>query len=140
MSEPSEQFAYFTITDSFDPEDITRRVGVSPTYSWKKGDLHPRRRMERKFSRWSLRSRLGTDSELEDHIRDVLEQFEQNSSEFQKLAQEFSGCMQLVGYFHEGYPGLHFDPLLIQALAKYGLSVDFDFYELWSDGREDTET
>lgn len=140
MSEPSEQYAYFTITNSFDPEDITRRVGVSPTDSWKKGDLHPRRAMERKFSRWCLRSRLGNDSELEDHIRDVLEQLEQNPSEFQKLAKEFSGCMQLVGYFHEGYPGLHFDMLLIQGLAKYGLSVDFDFYELWSDAREDTET
>lgn len=138
MSEPSEHYAYFTITDSFDPGEITRRVGVSPTDSWKKGDLHPKRRMERKFSRWCLRSRLEAYSELEDHIRDVLEQLEQNPSEFQKLAKEFSGCMQLVGYFHEGYPGLHFDSSLVQGLAKYGLSVDFDFYELWSDGREDT--
>ena len=138
MSEPTEQYAYFTITDSFDPEEITRRAGISPTDSWKKGDLHPKRRMERKFSRWSLRSRLGTDRPLEEHISDVLAQFEQNPSELEKISREFSGCMQLVGYFHEGYPGLHFDATLIQELARYGLSVDFDFYELWSAGREDT--
>jgi len=138
MSQPSEQYAYFTITDSFDPEEITRRVGVNPTDSWKKGSLHPSRGMERKFSRWSLRSRLGTDCSLEDHIKDVLSQLEQNSTEFQKLAKEFGGGMQLVGYFHKGYPGLHFEASLIEGLAKYGLSVDFDFYELWSDGREDT--
>lgn len=138
MPEPSEQYAYFTITDSFDPEEITRRAKVIPTDSWKKGDLHPIRGLERKFSRWSLRSRLGAAHPLEDHITDVLKQLEQNSSEFEKLAREFSGCMQLVGYFHEGYPGLHFDAALVQGLAKYGLSVDFDFYELWSDGREDT--
>ncbi len=46
--------------------------------------------------------------------------------------------MQLVGYFHEGYPGLFFDAPLVHGLAKYGLSISFDFYELWSDGREDT--
>ena len=46
--------------------------------------------------------------------------------------------MQLVGYFHEDYPGLHFDTDLVAGLAKYGLSVDFDFYHLWSDQREDT--
>jgi hypothetical protein len=140
MSRPSEQYAYFTITDSFDPEEITHRTGVNPTDSWKKGDLHPKRGMERKFSRWSLCSRLEADRSLEDHIRDVLVQLEQNPSEFQKLAREFCGCMQLVGYFHEGYPGLHFEADLIEGLAKYGLSVDFDFYQLWSDGREDTQT
>jgi hypothetical protein len=58
MSEDNEQYAYFTITDSFDPAEITRRIGVEPTKAWRKGDLHPKNQMERKFSRWSLASRL----------------------------------------------------------------------------------
>jgi hypothetical protein len=140
MSQPSEQYAYFTITDSFDPKEITRRAGINPTESWEKGSLHPSRRMERKFSRWSLRSRLGTACSLEEHIKDVLAQLEQNPSEFKKLSKEFFGCIQLVGYFHEDYPGLHFDANLVEGLAKYSLSIDFDFYQLWSDAREDTET
>ena len=138
MSRPIEQYAYFTVTDSFDPQEITRRVGVSPSESWRQGELHPRTRLERKFSRWSLRSRLTDDRPLEEHIGDVLAQLEQNPSGFTAVAQEFQGCMQLVGYFHEGYPGLHFDPTLVQRVAKYGLSIDFDFYNLWSDAREDT--
>jgi hypothetical protein len=36
--------------------------------------------------------------------------------------------MQLVGYFHAGYPGLGFDRELVEKLATYALSVDFDFY------------
>jgi hypothetical protein len=49
--------------------------------------------------------------------------------------------MQLVGYFNEQYPGLHFEPDIIAGLAKYSLSVDFDFYfhYLESDGPEDAE-
>jgi hypothetical protein len=46
--------------------------------------------------------------------------------------------MQLVGYFHEQYPGLHFEKDITEGLGKYKLSVDFDFYYLYSDGREDT--
>jgi hypothetical protein len=138
MSEENEQYAYFTITDSFDPAEITQRIGVEPTKSWCKGDLHPKNQMERKFSRWSLASRLDRTADLEDHIRDVLAQMDQKPAEFQSVSREFGGCMQLVGYWNSRYPGLHFDHSLIEGLARYALSVDFDFYYLYSDGREDT--
>ena len=36
------------------------------------------------------------------------------------------------------YPGLYFDRSMTEGLARYALSVDFDFYYLYSDGREDT--
>jgi Domain of unknown function (DUF4279) len=138
MSKPAEQYAYFSVTGGFDPDDITRRVGVPPTEAWRKGDLHPRTRLERKFSRWSVRSRLALDRSLEDHIGDVLSQLDERRADFQAVAAECGGCMQLVGYFHEGYPGLHFDAGLVEQLSQYRLSVDFDLYDLWSDQREDT--
>lgn len=138
MSQPNEQYAYFTIADSFDPDEITRRLGVEPSDSWRQGDIHPRTRMERKFSRWCLNSRLAHSEPLETHIADVLAQLDQNADAFASISKEYGGCMQLVGYFHEGYPGLDFDAQLVARLARYGLSVDFDFYQLWSDAREDT--
>jgi hypothetical protein len=52
--------------------------------------------------------------------------------------QGLAGCMQLVGYFNEQYPGLHFERGIVEGLAKYALSVDFDFYYLYSNEREDT--
>jgi len=134
----NEQYAYFTVTDSFDPDDITKRVGVKPTDSWRKGDLNPKNRMERKFSRWNLASRLDKTADLEDHIRDVLAQLDENAGAFQEVSLSFGGCMQLVGYFAVQYPGLSFDRAIVEGLSKYSLSVDFDFYWLYSDGREDT--
>jgi hypothetical protein len=138
MTEDNEQYAYFTITDSFDPAEVTRRVGVEATDSWRRGDLNPRNRMERRFSRWSLYSRLEKTAELEDHIRDVLAQLDENTEAFQSISMERGGCMQLVGYWKVEYPGLRFDRDIVEGLAKYKLSVDFDFYYLYSDGREDT--
>mgnify|MGYP001018388942 CR=1 FL=1 len=138
MSEDNQQYAYFTITGSFEPEEITRRVGVEPTESWRKGEVHPKNQRERKFSRWSLASRLDRSAELEAHIRDVLVQVDQKPAEFQSVSREYGGRMQLVGYWNNLYPGLYLDQSLVESLARYALSVDFDFYYLYSDGREDT--
>ena len=138
MVEDNQQYAYFSVTDGFDPAEITARVGVEPTECWQRGDICPRRQMERKFSRWSLHSRLRRDQELEAHVGDVLAQLDTNPEAFRGLSEEFGGVMQLVGYFHREYPGLHFERAITEGLARYLLAMDFDFYGLYSHRREDT--
>jgi hypothetical protein len=138
MVEENQQYAYFAVSDGFDPTDITARVGVPPTECWRRGDICPRRQMERKFSRWSLHSRLGREQELEAHIADVLAQLDANPQAFEAVSREFGGVMQLVGYFHREYPGLLFERAVTEGLARYALAVDFDFYGLYSHRREDT--
>jgi hypothetical protein len=138
MSDPNKQYAYFAIQGSFDPGQVTDRVGIQPTESWRKGETHPRSGYERRVDYWSLHSRLAHDEELEAHIFDVLELLNQNAEAFQAVSKEFGGVMQLVGYFNSSYPGLHFEKPLIEGLAKFGLAVDFDFYYLYSNAREGT--
>jgi hypothetical protein len=138
MLEENQQYAYFSITGSFEPSEITTRVGVQPAESWRRGDICARTQRERKFSRWSLRSRLIRDQELEAHVRDVLTQLDANPDGFRHVSLAHGGCMQLVGYFYREYPGLHFDRDITEGLARYGLAVDFDFYGLYSHRREDT--
>lgn len=139
MSEENTFYAYFTVVGDFEPAFITELVGIRPSDAWRKGDLHPRTSAERKFSRWSLRSRLETTQPLEAHIADVLDQLDANSTAFKELCVKQGGGMQLVAYFHTFDPGLHLEKELVQRLATYGLSVDCDFYYLYSDAREDTE-
>ena len=138
MKKKNELYAYFTVTGDFDPADITAQVGVKPSESWRKGDLHRGNRLERKFSRWSLHSRLARTADLEDHVRDVLAQLEGHTEAFQSISANLGGCMQLVGYFYVQYPGLHFERAIVEGLSKFSLCVDFDFYYLYSDEREDT--
>jgi hypothetical protein len=138
MTEPNEQYAYFSITGDFDPDDISRLAGVAPTESWRKGDVNPRTQLERKFSRWSLYSRLDRTRELEAHIVDVIEQLAGNKGRFADLSSKHDGVMQLVGCFKTNYPGLHLGRELVESLAEYALSIDCDFYYLYSDRREDS--
>ncbi len=138
MTEPNEQYAYFTLTGDFDPADISKLLGVTPTECWLKGDVNPRTLRERKFSRWSLYSRLERNSSLEDHIMDVIKQLSENKSGFVDASSKHGGVMQLVAYYKSNYPGLDFERGLVKSLAEFSLSVDFDFCYLYSDSREDS--
>ena len=138
MTEPNEQYAYFTIAGDFDPGEISKLAEVTPTEFWRTGDVNARTKLARKFSRWSLYSRLPKAEALEDHIADVISQLDEHAPQFINLCSSHSGVMQLVGYFKTDYPGFHMDRELIERLARYGLSVDFDFYYLYSDNREDS--
>ena len=76
MSDTNNHYAYFSITNSFDPVEITKLLGVKPTDCGKKGDIHPKTKRERQFSRWTLHSRVEKTLPLEDHVRDVLDQLD----------------------------------------------------------------
>jgi hypothetical protein len=88
----------------------------------------PRTQTPLKCSRWDLHSRLDRSASLEAHVSDVLAQLDANASSFKQLSSEFGGVMELVGYFYDDYPGLHFEREVVMKLAQYSLSVDCDFY------------
>jgi hypothetical protein len=128
MAEINECYAYFHIAGSFDPADITKRVGIVPTEASAQGDPIPRSQIPTECSRWALQSRLQRSAELELHVADVLNQLDSNRAAFQKLSAEFGGVMELVGYFRAYYPGLALENNIVQRLAEYQLAIDCDFY------------
>jgi Domain of unknown function (DUF4279) len=69
-----------------------------------------------------------TDSDLEHHVVDVLNQLDANSDVFKQLSVELDGVMQLVAYFnYDSSPGLSFGEKVIRRLAEYSLYLDCDF-------------
>ena len=133
MPKANECYAYFYVAGSFNPAQITERVGVVPTKSCVEGDVIERTKMLQKCSRWQLYSRLEKTATLEQHVLDVLAQLDAKSSAFKQLSGELGGVMELVGYFYADYPGLTFERDVIGRLAEYSLSVDCDFYYLWKE-------
>ena len=133
MNEKNECYSYFILRGEFDPVEITTRVGVPPTEFWRKGDICPRSRRVRLFSKWSLNSRLDHGQELEAHIKDVMVQLEASREAFAAVSEEFGGILVLVGYFNLEYPGLEFNRDITRQLAHFSLEVDFDFY--WPNSR-----
>jgi hypothetical protein len=139
MTKDNEQYAYFTVTGDFDPKTITERMGIQPSESWKKGERNERTHYERKFSRWSLNSRLDHSATLEAHVQDVLNQARDHAVAVQEIGREFNCWVQLVGYFHNDYPGFGLGSESIAGLAQLNVGIDCDFYYLYSHEREDSE-
>ncbi len=139
MTKDNEQYAYLTITGDFDPEEMTTFLGLKPSEAWRKGDRNERTHYERKFSRWSLESRLDRTASLEDHVRDVLSQSLEYAEPLRQVGQEYNVYVQLVGWFHNDYPGFGLDKEIISGLAQLNLSIDCDFYYLYSHEREDSD-
>jgi hypothetical protein len=65
---------------------------------------------------------------LDEHVRDVLDQLDSNKAAFERLSLELGGTMQLVGYFRNVNPSVHFDLEAVRRIADYGLCIDCDFY------------
>jgi hypothetical protein len=128
MQKPDTWYAYFHVRGSFDPDDITHRVGVSPTEIKREGDAIGTTSKKRPCSLWALHSRLNPSAPLDEHVRDVLDQLDSNKVAFEKLSRELGGTMQLVGYFRDVNPGVHFDLETVRRSADYGLCIDCDFY------------
>jgi hypothetical protein len=128
MGTPDTWYAYFHVRGSFDPDEVTRRVGVAPTKIAREGDAIGSTAKRRPCSVWALNSRLEQTAPLEQHVQDVLDQLDANKVVFEQLSRELDGTMQLVGYFSEREPGVHFEQELVNRIAQYALSIDCDFY------------
>jgi len=128
MQKPDTWYAYFHVRGSFDPDEVTRSVGVRPTEKARTGDPIGTGSKKRPCSFWALHSRLGPSDPLEEHVRDVLDQLEGHRDAFEKLSRELGGTMQLVGYFRDVNPGMHFDLRTVEKTAAFGLCIDCDFY------------
>ena len=103
-------------------------MGISPSHIFREGDSLPRSSVKRKCSLWALRSRLDDVAPIEMHVKDVLDQMDAKKSEFAQLSRELGGTMQLVGYFREHEPGVHFDQETVRRISEYSLSIHCDFY------------
>jgi hypothetical protein len=64
MTKDNEQYAYLTVVGDFRPESVTAKLGLEPSEAWKKGGRNERTQLERKFSRWSIDSRLERSASL----------------------------------------------------------------------------
>ena len=70
----------------FEPDDITRRLGVQPSEIVRAGDPFGGSQRKERNSVWTLRSRLLLSvGPVDLHVEDVLEQLDANRAEFDRL-------------------------------------------------------
>ncbi|MBI5382141.1 MAG: DUF4279 domain-containing protein [Opitutae bacterium] len=129
----NECYAYFALRGfPMKPEEVSTALSLKPSDTWSAGDPHRVPGKKREYNYWRIESRIAREArvDLEDHVKDVLAQLAPCFDVAATLSKQYQGLMELVGYFHEYYPGLNFEPTTMQQLAALGVSVDCDFYYL----------
>ena len=127
----SEAFATLRLhgTD-WQPEDITERLGITPSYAHRLGEQHGSKGLIWKDSCWHITSRHQVAStNLEEHIAWVLDRIEPVCEAFMAIRRALPSadifCMVVSRYGHGG-PG--FTPRLLGRLAALDLTLGLDIY------------
>jgi hypothetical protein len=121
----SEPYAYFCLGGAFEPDEVTRRLGVLPSETGRAGDAIGRGHHKRQNSLWTLRSRLQS-GDLDQHVRDVLDQLDTSRSAFAEVSRELGGLIVLVGFSREYAPAISLEQETVGRLAQYALRLDVE--------------
>ncbi len=136
----SEIYAYFMLTGmEFDPDEVTTKVSINPTETWRKGDLINLRGTRRhQENGWSVYSKIEKSADLEEHINSVLEQLHAGWIPLLELCKCYAAEIACVIYYRRGsVPAIHFDPDIIAQAAKLNAEIDVDFYVLPEESASD---
>lgn len=122
----NEPYAYFCLGGAFDPDEITRRLGVLPSETARVGDAVGTSSLKRQASLWILRSRsqLPSSDHLDQHVRDILDQLDANRPAFAELSRELGGVVVIVGFSRNYSPPISLERETVGRLAEYGLRLD----------------
>lgn len=114
-----------------DPEQVTALTGIEPSETWRVGDLIDKHATVRhKQNGWSVESALPPTAELEDHVKDVLDQLQAGWASLKGVSARFDSEISCVLYIKSVNPPVHFDKDTVARIAELGAEIDIDIYVL----------
>ena len=144
--EAGESYVYFALTgDNFDTDEVTRKIGITPTDSWRKGD-------KRKFSpilefaSWKLSTDKGKEYILIDNLVDeIVSKLFDKIEIINDLKRRFQldSVLEIVLDIDTNEavstPALGHDLRTIEFLYRTGTTTDIDIYRFNSARNETNE-
>jgi len=132
---PDKSHVFLKILDfGDDPSIVTRRIGLSPTSAWRRGDPMPSHpTATRNHSRWSFQSPLPLETHVEKHFEALLPLPEPHTASIRECAAEFSVELCCAIYYEDFTPGIHLSPEILQRITALGIPLDLDLYCLGDD-------
>lgn len=133
-SEPftKREYAYFSLTGLGSHEEITEKLGFTPSKAWSVGDINPRSKKPYQFMYWQLPSGLDDTRPLESHIESLLVLLGTKQLELRELWTDYDLTIQCVGYYPPNvFPNSHGFQLkrdILHQAAQLGIAFDFDLY------------
>ena len=144
--ETSNSYVYFALKgDDFDPLEVTKKLGVNPTNSWRTGDkgtYNP----SMKYSCWELSTGRGIETlDIDKLVLQIIEQLKDKIDLINQLKSELNlnSVLEIVLDIdvnpEVSTPSLGHDLRTISFLHKTGTVTDVDIYRFNSQKETNTQ-
>lgn len=126
--------AAFTLTGiGFDPDEVSRILGLIPTKVWRYGNQIQNTLLKREHDGWSLSTELSERGDLSKQVNIILEILYEKSHDIKKICEDFNinGEISCVIYAKlEELPEIHFSHEIIRKASELNAEIDVDLYVL----------
>lgn len=114
------------VSDSIDPDELERKIGMTADKRWAKGDLRSHTTIREQMSGWMITAETNASVAMDVAIEKLLTRI---TPVFERIS-ELQGCskqLSVVAYCAQP-PALNFAAVTIAKVAKLGASLDVDLY------------
>jgi len=116
---------------SMSPDDLSQKLGINATSTWRKGDQGITVPIRKKTNGWELSSGLDKSTDFEKHIDALLAKIRPHKQQFIEMGKVLSPVLSFVVYSYDGArPSMGFSKEAIQELAELNAEIDIDLYVL----------
>lgn len=133
--ETGNSYVYFSLKgDNFDPKEITKRIGISPSDSWRKGETG-KYKSAVEFAKWSLSTDKGKEYlQIDNLVDEIVSKLYDKIETINDLKRQFKldSVLEIVLYIDTNEdvstPALGYDLKAIEFLYRTQTKTDVDMY------------
>jgi hypothetical protein len=126
----SKRIGHFKLRGDFDPDEITRRLRLEPSWVMRKGiDWLPGAQHAIRESIWVLNCPVDACGEFPSQIVMLIAELTSRYSELEKVAKEFKGTFNLVAYRDVDMGTFWISSEVLQKIASLNFDINIDLID-----------
>ena len=131
-SDQNEAIAIYILSGSFDPDEITARVGIQPTETWRRGQPRTRGRRPYEDDNWHVTVRRYGGYDWGPCLGDLLTLLEPARDTLIAYGQQHSARIYGVFYeMQEVHPAALLERDVLRTLVALNVELDFEVYSIF---------
>jgi Domain of unknown function (DUF4279) len=133
--------ARFSLRGRFEPDDVTRHIGLQPTKTWRRGDMRTRVRAWG-WDGWAIELDPEDSVDLPQMTERLLAILEPFVTAINTARERWglSSHLSLIALTTDTSPAIHFVPHVLSSLVHIGVELDVDVWLLRDDADEQVVT
>jgi hypothetical protein len=128
---PRIKIEFYITGEKINPDEISRILGILPSYTRIKGDYNPNKSIQYQASLWSIETEYYESYDIREQINMIMEVLKNKIEILNKIKHEFQAEFRFVIVVEipkSGGPIISFDIPFIQFASEIGSEIGIDYY------------